>query len=82
MAEEILKKIEKIVNEVQPDFSGDLKPEMNLRKDVGLDSLDVMSFFLELETEFKIKIPDSDFTENIFVVRNLIEYVEKAPRVS
>lgn len=38
----------------------DLKPEAKFTDDLGADSLDVVELIMELESEFKIAIPDNE----------------------
>ena len=48
--------------------------ESNFR-DLNADSLDSVEFMMELEKEFSISIPDSDF-ESLTNVGNIISYIE------
>lgn len=49
--------------------------ESNLREDLGADSLDAAQIIIDLEDEFNIEI-DSDNTNNITYVKDLVEYIE------
>jgi len=44
-------------------------------EDLGLDSLDIIEFMFEIETEFNIKIPDQEFR-----VRTIQEMVDAVDR--
>lgn len=77
MSEEIIKRLHQIVKEVKPSINA-LKENSNLRKDLGLDSLDTISFFFEVEKAFDIKIPESDISENeLFNIDKIIKYIEQ-----
>lgn len=76
MSEEIIKRLHQIVKEVKPSINA-LNENSNLHKDLGLDSLDTISFFFEVEKAFDIKIPESDITENLFNIGKIIKYIEK-----
>jgi acyl carrier protein len=58
-----------------------VKPEADLQKDVGLDSLDVTELTLGLEDEFGIEIPDEDL-EGLTSVQDAVELVERKVAVS
>lgn len=45
-------------------------------KDLGLDSLDVAEFIMEIEASFGIDIPALE-AENIQTIREAISYIEK-----
>lgn len=52
-------------------------PEVHLRKDLELDSLDVMMLLFEIEKEFGIKIPEEDIAANgLLVLGRMKEYVD------
>jgi len=42
--------------------------------DLGVDSLDVLELFTEVEKDFSIKIPDED-AEKLTTVKSLVDYV-------
>jgi acyl carrier protein len=46
-------------------------------EELGVDSLDVAEFFMEVENQLGVTIPDSDAT-NLKTVGEVIDYVEKA----
>ena len=43
-------------------------------KDAGIDSLDIMTFFLGIEEKFNIKIPDEDI-DALDTIDNIIAYL-------
>jgi acyl carrier protein len=54
----------------------DIKPEQELVKDLGSDSLDLVEICMAIEDEFRIEIDDNDAAE-ITTVQQYIDYVTK-----
>jgi acyl carrier protein len=51
-------------------------PQAHLRKDLELDSLDVMMLLFEVEKEFDLKIPEEDLDgQQLMVLGRLTEYL-------
>lgn len=46
-------------------------------EELGVDSLDIAEFFMEVETQLKVQIPDSE-AQNMKNVGEIIDYIEKA----
>lgn len=67
ISEQIGKDIEKITNDTL------------LKKNLGLDSLDLIELVMSLEDFFNIKIQDEDIG-NLRKVIDIIEYVNKIPK--
>jgi acyl carrier protein len=57
--QEILKGIEDVASEYL-DRSFELRPEMNLRQDLELDSLQWVTLAIEVENRFRIYLEDED----------------------
>ena len=77
MSDEILKKLFQILKEIKPVIKI-IDKNSDLTKDLGMDSLDTISFFFEIEKAFDIKIPESDISENeLFNIDKIIKYVEQ-----
>jgi acyl carrier protein len=53
----------------------ELKPEMNIVNDLGLDSIAVMNFTMALEDKFDISIPLHDMA-SVVTVRDLVRTIE------
>lgn len=54
-----------------------ISPETDIVKDLGADSLDTVEIIMEIEEVFDILIPDVDAKEQLWTVRNIVEYVLK-----
>jgi acyl carrier protein len=50
--------------------------DSNFVKDLGADSIDVLTIVIFVEDEFNIEIPDQD-AERMKTVRDVIEYLKK-----
>ncbi len=81
MSEEIRKKLEVILKDV--DSSAEYREDVHLRKDLNMDSLDVISFLFEVEVQTGIKIPEEDIdAHELLVLGNLCNYIEKKSETS
>tara|TARA_B100000686_G_C16459604_1_gene796378 strand:- start:517 stop:777 length:261 start_codon:yes stop_codon:yes gene_type:complete len=58
----IYAKLDELIRYIKPDLN-EVKPDQRLRRDLLLDSMEVMSFFYEIEDEFKIEIKLSDLDD-------------------
>ena len=54
--------MKKLVNEIlmEKSFCEDIKPELRLNDDLGLDSLNMVELMVELEERLNIEIDESD----------------------
>ena len=44
--------------------------------DAGIDSLEIMSFFLSIEEKFNVKFPDED-VDDLNTINDIIAYMER-----
>lgn len=63
------------------DGEKEIRPDLRLIEDLGLDSLDAISLAIALEEEFSIEIPDDDL-ETLLTVKDVCDYVERHAKVS
>jgi acyl carrier protein len=62
--EEIKDVILEIILEIDEDANvADLKPELALRDQLDLDSMDFLDIVMELRKRYKIQIPESDYPQ-------------------
>lgn len=73
---EILKRIQPIIAEQLNVELRDVKPSVNISRDLGADSLDALELRIAVEREFNIRIPDED-TMNIFTVGDAVNYIHQ-----
>ena len=69
--EQVFLKIEEIVLD-----DVDRNEELELRKDIGFDSLDCVEFLMHIERDFKISIPDEE-AEPVKTVKEVIDIIEQ-----
>ena len=53
-----------------------IKPEQEVVKDLGADSLDVVELMMALEDEYGITLPESD-VESVKTVQDIVNMMEK-----
>ena len=68
----------KIVEIIQEHDSSKLHvtPELNLKEELGVDSVDLMEFILTVEDEFGVEISDEEIDE-LNNVRDVVACVQK-----
>ena len=72
---DILATIEAYLNDRKgADFQVSL--ELDLRKDLQADSVELMEFIIELEDEYQLEIPDKVIDE-FNTVGDVVDYIEK-----
>ena len=65
MTEEQVKQIViDIIEEIAPDEdTSNIKPEINLRDQLDLDSMDFLDIVMELRKQHSIEVPEADYPE-------------------
>ncbi len=58
--------------DIDPD---EIKPESELRKDIGMSSLDLINLAVEIEDSFGVTVSNEDISA-IATVKELIAYIE------
>ncbi len=53
-----------------------IKPESEVVKDLGADSLDVVELMMTIEDEYGVTLPEGD-VENIKTVQDIVDLLEK-----
>lgn len=56
-----------------------VKPEHNLKTDLGADSLETVELFMDVEERFGVEIPD-DTAEKLVTVADIIFFVDQYHR--
>ena len=51
-------------------------PELNLKEELGVDSVDLMEFIINLEEAFDIEIPDEDM-DNFKTISDVVTYIHE-----
>ena len=68
----------KIVEIIQEHDSSKLHvtPELNLKEELGVGSVDLMEFIINLEEVFDIEIPDEDM-DNFKTISDVVTYIHE-----
>ena len=78
MSEDIQGRIEKIIQEIQPDQDMDINLETDFFGVGLLDSFGMIEYLVALEKEFNIKISNDDLIpQNLWNIKASIEKVKK-----
>ncbi len=56
--------------------AGSIRPDQEVVKDLGADSLDVVELMMALEDEYGVTLPEGE-VESIKTVQNIVDMLEK-----
>ena len=70
----IFKKLQNFITERNDILPSRVKPESRLKRDLGMDSLDIVEAVLEIEKEFQCSIPDEEL-ETLKTVNDIVDAV-------
>lgn len=73
--EEIFNKVKEVIINQLGVSESSVTPDATFLEDLGADSLDIVSFMLELEETFGMEIPDEE-VEKVEKVNDIVEYIE------
>ncbi len=81
--DEIISRMMEIITKIcQDEDFGDIDPDIPLRDQVELDSVDFLEIIMELHTRYGIDVPEEDFME-LTTLNRCVDYLgplmEKAP---
>jgi len=63
-AEEIRSMILKVIQEILPDEDvSNLKPDVRIRDQIEMDSMDFLDMIMELRKRYGISVPEDDYME-------------------
>lgn len=65
--------LEKIAPEA--DFE-ELSPDANMREELDIDSIDYYNFIVQIDEQFGIEIPESDY-QKLDTLNNAVEYIAR-----
>lgn len=72
---EIFDKISQMIKEQMHHEDMEVTEDTSLKDELGVDSIDLMEFVVNLEDEFSIEIPDDDI-ETIEQLGDMLDYLE------
>lgn len=73
---DIFAKISQMIKEQMHQEAFEVSEETNLKDELGVDSIDLMEFVVNLEDEFSLEIPDDDI-ETIEKLGDMVSYLER-----
>lgn len=79
MQENIYRQVADVIIDKNCLTNEEVKPEAKLKKDLGMDSLDIVELTMELEKEFSISIADEEYrtlNDNESTVADVVKLVE------
>ena len=77
---EIRNTILKIIGDIAPDEDlSDIKPDVRLREQIDLDSMDFLDIVMELRKRYKVNVPEEDYKE-LATLDSCVAYLK--PRLS
>lgn len=71
----MLEKVKEVLVEAINVDEDMIRPEANLKDDLGIDSIAAVELSLELETEFDIRIEDEELAK-LVTVKDIIDLIE------
>lgn len=72
---ELLTKLKAIIKEQSPTKSLQISEKTSLKDDLGVDSIELMEFVINVEDTFTMTIPDED-VETLVTIGDLIDYLQ------
>lgn len=77
------KEVIEIIGKVAPSFDLKVLDKDEKLEDQGLDSLDIMSTFFEIEERYKIKINEDDIEKGkLSSINSIVEYVNAMIKIT
>jgi acyl carrier protein len=70
----VLRVLGEIAPEVDPDA---VKPDVSLRDQLDIDSMDFLNFLIALDRELGVEIPEADYGK-VQTLDRLVEYLARA----
>jgi len=65
----------RILGTIAPEADlSQLKPDMRIRDQLDIDSMDALNFFIALHKELKVEIPEADYPK-LTTLNNCTEYL-------
>ena len=75
-ADEIKAMILDIIREIVPDEDlSDLKPDVRIRDQIEMDSMDFLDIIMELRKRYNITVPEDDYMK-LSTLDSSVEYLE------
>jgi acyl carrier protein len=78
--EEIRQTVLRALGQIAPEADlSQLRPDLRIRDQMDIDSMDLLNFVIELHKEFGIDIPEADYPQ-LATLNGCIDYLSRAPK--
>ena len=78
--DEIKKVVIDIISDIAPDEdTSNLKPDVRLREQMQLDSMDFLDIVMELRKKYRVQVPEDDYV-NLASMDSTVKYLEPLMR--
>ena len=79
---EIIERLRRILGDVAPDLDlATVAPDVDLRNDIGLDSMDFLNFVIAAHKELGVNVPEADYGK-IPSLAKFAHYIAALPAAS
>jgi acyl carrier protein len=76
--DEISQAVIDIIEDVLPDDDcSSIEPEVNLRDQLDLDSMDFLDIVMELRKQYGVEVPEDDYPK-LATLKSCVDYLEPA----
>jgi acyl carrier protein len=73
--EELKRTVLRVLGEIAPEADlSQLKPDMRIRDQLDIDSMDALNFIIGLHKELKVEIPEADYPK-LITLNSCTEYL-------
>ncbi|RFS81656.1 acyl carrier protein [Actinomadura spongiicola] len=79
--QQILDGLAEIIDEIVGIDKAEVTPEKNFIDDLDIDSLSMVEIAVAAQDQFGVEIPDDEL-RNLKTVKDVVDYVQKAPAKS
>jgi acyl carrier protein len=75
LTKEIKELLIEIIQDILPDEDcSNLEPDVRLREQLGLDSMDFLDIVMELRKKYSIEVPEADYS-NLATLNSSVNYL-------
>lgn len=76
--DDIRKTVFRLLGNIAPEADpGQLQPNVSLREQLDIDSMDLLNFVISVHKEFGVEIPERDYPR-LMTIEGCVTYLEKA----
>lgn len=73
-----IEQIRDIIVDIIGCDGNEVKPEANLKQDLGADQIDIVEIWMAIEEDFDIEIPDDDYETLLAgTIADLVRYIHE-----